>query len=130
MSLSSFQRRRREMAAKATGQDDQQKTDTELEVLRVRAKELGIENAERKGEKRLREEISEAEAFAELMTLREKANGLSIENVDELDAEALRMAVEEKEAELRKNAGNIPINGVDGDKGGSGTQGGAVDGEQ
>lgn len=39
-------------------------TDDELEALRERAKELGIANAERKGAKRLQEEIAAAEAAA------------------------------------------------------------------
>ncbi|MBB6632767.1 hypothetical protein [Cohnella thailandensis] len=44
--------------------EDEDEVDTELEQLRERARELGVANVERKGAKRLREEIAEAEAAA------------------------------------------------------------------
>jgi hypothetical protein len=40
---------------------EETKQDNDLEELRAKAKELGVENADRKGEKRLLEDIAAAE---------------------------------------------------------------------
>jgi hypothetical protein len=65
-------------------QDD---SDTELQGLRERAKELGVPNAGRLGEAKLKEGIAEKEA--ELETLREKALELEIDGAYEKDAATL-----------------------------------------
>ena len=71
-------------------------SDAELELLRERAKELGISNADRKGEKRLREEIVEAEGAAALLELRAKAAALGIEEVEKKDAATIQAEIAQK----------------------------------
>ncbi|MDL1163402.1 hypothetical protein P0100_20500 [Yersinia pestis] len=73
-------------------QDD---SDTELQALRERAKELGIPNAGRLGEAKLKEGITEKEA--ELKELKEKAFELGIENAYEKDAVTLAKEIEAAE---------------------------------
>lgn len=65
-------------------QDD---SDTVLQGLRERAKELGVPNAGRLGESKLKEGIAEKEA--ELEALREKALELEIDGAYEKDAATL-----------------------------------------
>lgn len=65
-------------------QDD---SDTELQGLRERAKELGVPNTGRLGEAKLKEGIAEKEA--ELEALREKALELEIDGAYEKDAATL-----------------------------------------
>lgn len=69
--------------------------DTELQVLRERAKELGVSQAGRLGEAKLKEAISEKEA--ELQELRTKAAELDIEGFDTKTAEELTAAISEAE---------------------------------
>ncbi|KOP64366.1 hypothetical protein AMS62_03150 [Bacillus sp. FJAT-18019] len=73
-------------------QDD---SDTELQELRERAKELGVQNAGRLGEAKLKEGIAEKEA--ELKELQEKAFELGIEDSYEKDAETLVKEIEAAE---------------------------------
>lgn len=73
-------------------QDD---SDTELQALRERAKELGVPNAGRLGEAKLKEGIAEKEA--ELKELQEKAFELEIENAYEKDAVTLAKEIEAAE---------------------------------
>lgn len=67
--------------------EDDSGTEQELQELRERAKVLGVQNAGRLGEAKLKEGIAEKEA--ELKQLREKAAGLDIEGAAEKDAETL-----------------------------------------
>ncbi|MUG45521.1 hypothetical protein GNP95_11035 [Paenibacillus woosongensis] len=60
----------------------------ELKELRDRAKALGVSNAGRLGEAKLKEGISEKEA-EQLAELRKRAAELGIKSVDEKDAETL-----------------------------------------
>ncbi|WP_339292730.1 hypothetical protein MKY48_08665 [Paenibacillus sp. FSL W8-0187] len=73
-------------------QDD---SDTELQALREKAKELGVPNAGRLGEAKLKESIAEKEN--ELETLREKALELEIDGVYEKDAATLAKEIEAAE---------------------------------
>lgn len=75
-----------------TLQDD---SDTELQMLRERAKELGVPNAGRLGEAKLKEGIAEKEA--ELKELQEKAFELGIEDAYEKDAATLAKEIEAAE---------------------------------
>lgn len=75
-----------------TLQDD---SDTELQALRERAKELGVPNAGRLGEAKLKEGIAEKEA--ELGGMQEKAFELGIEDAYEKDAATLVKEIEEAE---------------------------------
>jgi hypothetical protein len=121
MSLSAFQRRRREQAAReAMDKNKQQNKDEELQQLRERAKELGIPQASRLGEKKLLEAITAKEAELQeqakaekLRLLRERAIALCIENVEEKDDEALATEIAMKEAELQGD----PNHGGDSDAG-------------
>ncbi|WP_264988458.1 hypothetical protein [Lysinibacillus piscis] len=60
MSATAFQRRRRELAAKAALEKEKKQSD-ELSQLRERAQQLGIENASKLGAKKLKELITEQE---------------------------------------------------------------------
>ncbi|MGG3278798.1 hypothetical protein [Paenibacillus solani] len=73
-------------------QDD---SDTELQELRERAKVLGVPNAGRLGEAKLKEGIAEKEA--ELKELQEKAFELGIEDSYEKGAETLVKEIEAAE---------------------------------
>lgn len=70
-------------------------SDTELQALRERAKELGVPNAGRLGEAKLKEGIAEKEA--ELKELQEKAFELDIEDAYEKDAATLAKEIEAAE---------------------------------
>lgn len=69
--------------------------DTELQELRERAKELGVPNAGRLGEAKLKEGIAEKEA--EIEALREKALELEIDGAYEKDAATLVKEIEAAE---------------------------------
>ncbi|GLC88697.1 hypothetical protein LYSBPC_18240 [Lysinibacillus piscis] len=60
LSATAFQRRRRELAAKAALEKEKKQSD-ELSQLRERAQQLGIENASKLGAKKLKELITEQE---------------------------------------------------------------------
>lgn len=73
----------------------------ELTELRQKAAELGIENADRKGERRLREEIAAAErAVADFAALRARADELLIDDFDNKDVETLKAEIAAAEADL------------------------------
>lgn len=69
--------------------------DTELQALRERAKVLGVPQAGRLGETKLKEAIAEKEA--ELQELRTKAAELDIEGFDTKTAEELTAVIAEAE---------------------------------
>jgi hypothetical protein len=69
--------------------------DTELQALKERAKVLGVPQAGRLGETKLKEAIAEKEA--ELQELRTKAAELEIEGFDTKTAEELTAAIAEAE---------------------------------
>ncbi|WP_342422890.1 hypothetical protein [Paenibacillus sp. FSL E2-0178] len=69
--------------------------DTELQALKERAKVLGVPQAGRLGETKLKEAIAEKEA--ELQELRTKAAELDIEGFDTKTAEELTAAITEAE---------------------------------
>lgn len=69
--------------------------DTELQALKERAKTLGVPQAGRLGEAKLKEAIAEKEA--ELQELRTKAADLDIEGFDTKTAEELTAAITEAE---------------------------------
>lgn len=69
--------------------------DTELQALKERAKVLGVPQAGRLGETKLKEAIAEKEA--ELQELRTKAAELDIEGFDTKTAEELTTAIAEAE---------------------------------
>lgn len=74
-------------------QDD---SDTELQALREWAKQLGVPNAGRLGEAKLKEGIAEKEAEL-LKELQEKAFELGIEDAYEKDAATLAKEIEAAE---------------------------------
>ncbi|MBO2942805.1 hypothetical protein JJQ72_02245 [Paenibacillus sp. F411] len=76
-------------------EEQAEESETELQTLRDRAKELGVPNAGRLGEAKLKEGIAEKEA--ELKTLQEKAFELGIEDAYEKDAETLAKEIEAAE---------------------------------
>lgn len=103
MSLTGFQRRRRELGAKlaAEAAENESKKITELDELRARAIELGISDAEKLNAKKLKKAIADKEAELEkheqekaLQELRAKAAELGIEGVEEKDAETLAAEIE------------------------------------
>jgi hypothetical protein len=69
--------------------------DTELQALKERAKALGVPQAGRLGETKLKEAIAEKES--ELQELRTKAAELDIEGFDTKSAEELTAAIAEAE---------------------------------
>ncbi|HAF97539.1 hypothetical protein [Paenibacillus lactis] len=71
--------------------------DTELHELRERAKELGVQNAGRLGEAKLKEGIAEKEAERKLKELQEKAFELGIADAYEKDAVTLGKEIEAAE---------------------------------
>lgn len=71
--------------------------DQELQELRERAKTLGVQNAGRLGEAKLKEGIAEKEAELKLKELQEKAFELGIADAYEKDATTLAKEIEAAE---------------------------------
>ncbi len=79
------------------GNPDSDHSSAELQTLRERAKELGVQNAGRLGEAKLKEGIAEKEAELKLKELQEKAFELGIADAYEKDAASLAKEIEAAE---------------------------------